>query len=317
MARNILVIGSANVDYVAFVDNAPRPGETVTGTRFATHGGGKGANQAFAAARLGAASTLVARVGRDTQGAWLKAHLAAGGVETGHVIDDPDASTGVALIVVDRQGENSIVVAPGANGRLAVGDLEARAALFADAAVVLLQLEVPMETVQAAALRARASQCVVVLDPAPVRPLPDGLLALADYVTPNETELRGLASATAGRAGESATLSLDEAAALARTVLDRGASCVVAKLGAAGALLVRREERRHVPAPRVPVVDTTAAGDVFNAALAVALAAGAPEADALRHATVSAALSVTREGAQSSMPSAAEVAQWVATAELR
>jgi ribokinase len=320
VTRNILVIGSANVDYVAFVDNAPRPGETVTGTRFAMHGGGKGANQAFAAARLGAPSTLVARVGHDAQGAWLKAQLAAGGVDTRHVIDDEEASTGVALIVVDRAGENSIVVAPGANGRLSVGDLETRASLVAEAAVVLLQLEVPIETVQAAALRARAEHCTVLLDPAPARPLPDALLALADYVTPNETELRALAGesapagATAGR-GQGA-LSLDEATALGLKFLDRGSPCVVAKLGAAGALLIRRQERLHVPAPRVAVADTTAAGDVFNAALAVALAAGSGEADALRYATTSAALSVTREGAQSSMPSAAEVDRWRPTVEL-
>ncbi len=314
----ILVIGSANVDYVAFVDNAPRPGETVTGTRFATHGGGKGANQAFAAARLGAASTLVARVGRDTQGAWLKSHLAAGGVDIRHVIDDDDASTGVALIVVDRAGENSIVVAPGANARLAADDLEARGPLFADAAVVLLQLEVPIDTVHAAALRARASNCTVLLDPAPARPLPDGLLALADYVTPNETELRALAGESPQESALArAALSLDEAAALGLKLLDRGSSCVIAKLGAAGALLIRRHERLHVPAPRVAVVDTTAAGDVFNAALAVALAAGAREGDALRYATAAAALSVTREGAQSSMPVAAEIEWPAARAELR
>ena len=305
MTRTILVIGSANVDYVAFVDNAPRPGETVTGTRFATHGGGKGANQAFAAARLGASSTLLARVGRDAQGAWVKAHLAAAGVDTRHVIDDENASTGVALIVVDRRGENSIVVAPGANGRLAPADVEARADLFGGARAVLLQLEVPLETVMAAATQARAHDCAVLLDPAPARPLPETLLALADYVTPNETEL--LALAGDDRAIGREALSLDEAAALGRRLLDRGPGAVVAKLGAAGALLVRRDEIVHVPAPRVPVVDTTAAGDVFNAAFATALASGTGERESLRFAAVAAAVSVTREGAQSGMPSGDEV----------
>ena len=190
----ILVIGSANVDYVAFVDNAPSPGETVTGTRFATHGGGKGANQAFAAARLGAASTLVARVGRDAQGAWLKAHLAAAGVDTRDVIDDDEASTGVALIVVDRAGENSIVVAPGANGRLAVADVEARAELFSRRS----------RGAAAAGSAARhgdgggdAGACAGLHGSARSgagAPVARRAARPADYVTPNETELVALTS---------------------------------------------------------------------------------------------------------------------------
>ena len=316
VTRSILVIGSANVDYVAFVDYAPRPGETVTGTRFATHGGGKGANQAVAAARLGARSTLVARVGRDSQGAWVRSQLAASGVDIRHVIDD-DAATGVALIVVDRAGQNSIVVAPGANGRLAAGDVEARAELFGEAAAVLLQFETPLETVIAAAAQARAHGCTVLVDPAPARPAPDRLLGLVDYVTPNETELLALAgdAHTVDARSGGVTLSVEDAATLGRRLLDRGPGAVVAKLGAAGALLVRRGSLVHVPAPRVPVVDTTAAGDVFNAALAVALADGTEEVAALRFAATAAAVSVTREGAQSGMPSEADVRSFLARGE--
>jgi ribokinase len=302
----ILVIGSANVDYVAFVDNAPRPGETVSGTRFATHAGGKGGNQAYAAARLGAPVSLLARVGDDTQGQFLTTHLAAGGVETRHVARDTDASTGVALIVVDRQGQNTIVVAPGANGRLTPADVEAQADLFTSAGAVLLQLEVPLETVMAAALRGRMAGCTVLLDPAPARPVPDELLGVVDYLTPNETELVTLAALDIGGAGETTRegepLSLDRAVMLGRRLLRRGPSRVLVKLGAAGAVLIGPDRTTHVPAPRVPVVDTTAAGDVFNAAFAVALVGGAAESEALRQAVAAAACSVTREGAQSSMP---------------
>jgi ribokinase len=304
----ILVIGSANVDYVAFVENAPRPGETVTGTRFATHPGGKGANQAYAAARLGARVALVARVGHDAQGAWLTAHLRDGGVDIGAVRQDADASTGVALIVVDRQGQNSIVVAPGANGRLTPADVEAHAARFDGARAVLLQLEAPIETVMAAAARGRAAGCTVLLDPAPARALPDELLALVDYVTPNETELVTLAELDrAGESAEGVVLSLDRAVALGRRLLRRGPSRVLVKLGAAGAVLIGPDGVVHVPAAPVTVVDTTAAGDVFNAAFAVALASGGDEMSAMQLGVAAAACSVTREGAQSSMPSAAEV----------
>lgn len=314
MSGRILVVGSANVDYVAFVENAPRPGETVTGTRFATHPGGKGANQAFAAARLGAASALIARVGRDTQGAWLAAHLASGGVETRDVVVDDEATTGVALIVVDHSGENSIVVAPGANGRLTPADVTARADRFATAQAVLLQLEAPLDTVTMAAEEAQRAGCTVLLDPAPARSLPDGLLGLADYVTPNETELLTLCGRD-GAAGAGAALTLADAETLARTLLERGPSRVMAKLGAAGALLVGRELVVHAPAPAVRAVDTTAAGDVFNAAFAAALTDGADEQQALRYGVAAAAVSVTREGAQSSMPTAAEVRALLAGAE--
>jgi ribokinase len=296
----ILVIGSANVDYVTFVDNAPRPGETVTGTRFATHPGGKGGNQAFAAARLGAPVALLARVGDDQQGQWLTMRLADGGVETRHVTQDPEASTGVALIVVDRQGQNTIVVAPGANGRLTPEAIEAHADLFASARAVLLQLEVPLDTVKAAAVHARRAGCTVLLDPAPARPVPDELLGLVDYLTPNETELVTLTGL------EHEPLGIDRAVALGRRLLRRGPARVLVKLGAAGAVLAAPDRTWHVPAPPVAVVDTTAAGDVFNAAFAVALVEGADESEALRHAVAAAASSVTREGAQSSMPSRAE-----------
>jgi ribokinase len=310
VSTRLLVIGSANVDYVAFVADAPRPGETVTGTRFATHPGGKGANQAYAAARLGAPVALVARVGRDPQGEWLTGHLAAGGVDTRFVTADEKASTGVALIVVDGRGENSIVVAPGANGRLTPDDIERCAPLFRDAAAVLLQLEVPLETVTAAAKRARAAGCTVVLDPAPARALPDALLGLVDYLTPNETELLALAGVDRDSASgtERGAIPPERIIALGRALRSRGPGRVVAKIGAGGAWIIGSGVEQHVAAPRVDVVDTTAAGDVFNAAFAAALLDGAGEPEALEWAVSAAACSVTREGAQSSMPTAGDVA---------
>lgn len=305
----ILVVGSVNVDYVAFVHTAPLPGETVTGTRFATHPGGKGANQAFAAARLGAEVALVARVGDDAQGSWLRAHLDKGGVGVEAVAVEVSASTGVALIVVDARGQNSIVVAPGANGTLTPETVHRVRGLFDRARVVLLQLETPLETVIAAAQQAREAGCTVLLDPAPARPLPDALLRLVDYLTPNETELLRLSGLEAGAVGQGG-LTRERAAGLAQGLRARGAAAVVAKLGAAGALLVGAAGKRHAPARAVPVVDTTAAGDVFNAAFAVALVGGAAENAALGYAVEAATWSVTREGAQSSMPAAADVRRW-------
>lgn len=304
----ILVVGSLNVDYVVSVARAPRPGETVTGTRFATHPGGKGANQAFAAARLGAEVALVGRVGVDTQGTWLVTHLAGGGVDTSAVAQDASTSTGVALIVVDAGGENSIVVAPGANARLGPEAVEACADRFDRARVVLLQLEVPIETVLSAARRARATGSLVLLDPAPASPVPGELIALVDFVTPNETELLTLCGETVAH---ESTLVLADVATLAGRLRDRGARRVLVKLGSRGALLVGDDGETLCPAPAVDVVDTTAAGDALSGAFAVALSEGLDERKALAFAVTAASISVTQEGAQTSMPPRAEVERWL------
>ncbi len=306
----LTVFGSLNLDYVAFAPRVPGPGETVPGTRFAMHAGGKGANQAFAAARLGAPVRLIGRVGRDSQGDWLVAQLRAGGVDVSGVSRHDTETTGVALIVVDQAGENSITVVAGANGTLTPEDVAASGG-FAGARVVLLQLETPIPTVLAAARQARDVGAVVVLDPAPARPLPDELVGLVDYLTPNESELGALCGVAPG------PLSRSDAARLARRLVDRGAPRVVVKLGAAGALLVEATSEHWWPAFEVEAVDTTAAGDAFNAALGVAVAEGVPLVEAGRFATAAAGCSVTCKGAQASMPDRGAVQTLLARGKLR
>jgi ribokinase len=301
----IVVVGSLNADLVVGVSRFPSAGETVTGREFSVFPGGKGANQAVAAARLGGDVAMVGCVGGDAYGRWLREGLLADRVDVSHVETDASVSSGVAVITIDAQGQNEIVVVPGANGRLSVDILERNRAALATAAFVLLQLEVPLETVVAAARLAREAGATVILDPAPARPEALSLLPLVDYVTPNETELSALVGAPPDSLGD-----LPGVAAAARRLLARGAQRVVAKVGPRGALLVGPDGERHWPAPRVEPVDTTAAGDVWNGAFAAALADGRPIGEAGALATAAAALSVTRAGAQPSMPRAAEVSGW-------
>jgi ribokinase len=292
----IVVVGSLNADLVVRVERFPSPGETVAGHDFTVIPGGKGANQACAAARLGGDVAMIGRVGKDAHGELLRRSLAAAGVDVSGVASDARVPTGVALITVDRAGENEIVIVPGANGAFTVEELARGGARLDAAAVLLLQLEIPLATVQAAARRARQAGAIVILDPAPAAPLPDGLLCEVDYLTPNETELAALVGGV--RPG-------DERAA-ARTLLGRGVRNVVVKRGDQGALLVGAAGEVVWPAFRVEAVDATAAGDAWNGAFACALADGLPPAQAGRLATAAAAVSVTRRGAQPSMPTRAE-----------
>jgi ribokinase len=294
----IVVVGSLNADLVVRVARFAAAGETVPGHGFAVVPGGKGANQACAAARLGGSVRMIGRVGDDAHGALLRRSLGQAGVDVSGVRPLADAPTGVALITVDAAGQNHIVVVPGANGRLRAADLDAP--VFAGAAVVLLQLEVPLETVRAAARLARDAGARVVLDPAPAGPVPDELLSLADDVTPNETELAALART-------SAVHTEAEARQAARTLRARGAANVVVKRGAHGALLTGEAGELSWPAPRVTAVDATAAGDAWNGAFAFALARGDTVDAAGRFATAAASVSVTRPGAQPSMPALDEV----------
>jgi ribokinase len=296
----IVVVGSLNADLVVRVDRFPAAAETVTGRDLRVFPGGKGANQAVAAARLGGRVRMIGRVGRDDHGRLLRDSLASAGVDVAGLIDDPDEPTGTAIITLDAAGQNQIVVVPGANGRLGVEDVDRAAAAFAGSTVVLLQLEVSLAVVEAAARRGRAAGASVILDPAPARLDALPLLCLADVVTPNETELRTLTP------GMPAAADGDEPAR-ARQLLARGAGRVIAKLGARGALEVTAEGERAIPPIRVTPVDTTAAGDVWNGAYAVALAEGRGRDEAAAFATAAAALSVTRPGAQPSMPSRDEV----------
>ncbi|MEU6214924.1 MULTISPECIES: ribokinase [unclassified Streptomyces] len=287
----IAVLGSTNMDLVAYVAKAPRLGETVTGRAFRTVPGGKGANQAVAAARSGGKVVMIGAVGADEFGVRLRSALTAAGVETAG-LRTVEGSSGTAHITVDDEGGNSIVVVPGANA--AVTGLEAGdEARIAAAGTLLLQLELPMAAVVAGARAARAHGVRTVLTPAPAQPLPAALLAATDLLVPNEHEAAALTGLTdPHQAAEALLADVPE---------------VVVTLGAAGVLhAARGREPLAVPAPRVRAVDTTAAGDTFVGALAVALGEGRPMPEALRWASAAAALSVQRHGAQDSMPTRAE-----------
>lgn len=300
MPASIVVVGSLNMDFVAQVQCLPLPGETVAGSGFRTIPGGKGANQACAAGRLGGRVRMVGRVGDDVFGVQLRESLQAAGVDVRAVHSTDATASGVALILVDARGENQIVVAAGANGHLTPRDVET-ALSDADAGYLLLQLETPLETVAAAAAIGRRRGLTVILDPAPARALPAEVLESIDILTPNESE----ALILLGR--RDAAVSLEEASDVARALRALGARTAILKLGERGAFLSSSSAHRRFVAPRVDVVDVTAAGDTFNGALAVALAEGKSAGDAIGFANAAAALSVTRFGAQASIPSRADM----------
>ena len=282
----VLVVGSLNHDITVRVPRLPLAGETVLGISHSTDTGGKGANQAVAAARLGRRVAMVGRVGRDDGGRMLLASLDAAGVDTSRVVEDPDVGTGMAAIAVEPGGENLIVVSPGANGAVTLADVHR----LPETAVLLAQLEVPVPVVTAAVERFSGT---VVLNPAPAAPLPPALLAQVNVLVPNRSELALLA----GGDGSPDVL--------ARRI--EGPDAVVVTLGAEGALVVDGGGVTAVPAPNVEAVDATAAGDAFCGALADALVRGEGLRDAARWAVAAGAVAVTRAGAQSSLPTAAEV----------
>lgn len=293
--RDICVFGSLNVDLTVKMARFHAPGETVTGESFNVYTGGKGGNQAVAAARLGANVHLVAALGEDANGAMYQQTLAREGIDAAGVQRRADVSSGVAVIEVDDSGENRIVVVPGANALLDAAAADAEKSIIAGCGYLLLQLETPLDGVIEAARIAHEAGAVVILDPAPARPLPDALLSLCDYVTPNETELATLT----GLSVESD----EDALAACRALLARGAKAVVHKRGARGALWVDETHAVPVAGRRVKAVDTTAAGDTFNAGFATGLAEGMSVEDALDLANAAAAISTTAPGAQTAMPS--------------
>lgn len=296
MAPKIVVVGSFNTDLTSYMERMPRPGETVNGRRFVTGPGGKGSNQAVAAARLGAEVTFVGRVGQDVFAELALNTWKKEGINTDFVVRDPEHSTGVAPIFVDDSGENSIVVVLGANLAMQPSDIDAAAHVIAEADILLTQLEINYDIVAYALKVAKEKGVRTILNPAPAGTLPRDVLALADFMTPNETELEVLSGTS--------HLPVEEAA---RSLLVTDDQTVIVTLGAQGARYVRKQESVRIPGFQVDVVDTTGAGDAFNGGLAVALAEGLSLQDAIRFANATAALCVTRPGTAPSMPYRSEV----------
>jgi len=297
---DILVVGSLNMDLIVRTPRLPAPGETILGTQFSTAPGGKGANQAVAAAKLGAPVKMIGRVGADDFGKALRSHLNAVGVDTQYVTQDTEAATGIASIWVDDKGQNSIIVAPGANARVARADIDAAAVAFRDARIVVAQLEIPLETVQYAFQLARKNNCLTILNPAPAQPLSRKILEQCDVVIPNEMETAQLTGMDAH--------DLESAQNAANVLKQMGARRVLVTLGDKGALFLDGDApAQPIPPFRVQAVDTTAAGDAFVGALAAALARDKDWTTSLREASAAGALAATKLGAQPSLPTRAEL----------
>ncbi len=292
----ILVVGSSNIDLVASVDRLPSRGETVLGYRFAQSFGGKGANQAVAAARAGAEVAFLSKLGADANGRLIEQHLAAQGLSRPILLRDAEFPTGVAMILVDHSGENQIAVVPGSNGRLTPADLRQHRELIAGARVLLLQMEIPRETVFEALRLGRECGLTTILNPAPAAPLPSDLLRLVDILTPNESEAQVLTGST-------------DPAEAAQILTGRGVGTVVVTCGANGAFLTTGNDVTHIPGFLVVTIDSTGAGDAFNGALACAVAEGVPLKSAIERANAAGALATTGRGAQESMPTKDDIEQ--------
>ena len=304
---NILVVGSLNADLVVRAPHFPQPGETISGQDLQVIPGGKGANQAVAAARLGSNVSMLGRVGKDNFGDFLLENLKSNRVDSKFVQRD-DASTGTAIIVVDSNGQNSIVLSPGANGKVSPADVENASYLHHD--LLLLQLEIPTPAVLSAAQRAKQNNVRIILNPAPAKPLPDELIALADFLIPNETELSLLTGVDVN--------DIHAAQEAARVLVQRGAKNVIVTLGSQGALVVSDKQVTHVDSYKVAVIDTTAAGDAFIGGFATKLVESSgllvnPQEQtsalqtAVRYGCACGALATTKFGAQTSLPTRAEV----------
>jgi ribokinase len=295
----IVVAGSSNTDMILKVPRIPKPGETILGGTFYTAAGGKGANQAVAAARAGGEVTFIARIGDDMFGRQAREGFISDGITVDYVYTDETAPSGVALIFVDQQGENSIGVSSGANGALSSVDVSKAENAIHSADILLMQLEIPLDTVIRSAEIAHAAGVRVILNPAPACPLDDALLRMLTVITPNESEAEMLTGIP--------VTDIPGAEKAACALMARGVEIVIITLGNKGAYLRTGEQAEFVPGFPVEAVDTTAAGDVFNGSLAVSLAGGSSLVNAVRFANAAAALSVTQYGAQPSAPIREEI----------
>ena len=298
--KKILVVGSSNVDFVLGVKEMPKIGETIRGISFANIPGGKGANQACACGKLGGDCTFLSCVGLDSMGDLVLNSLKSANVDVSAVQRLDNTPTGMAFIMVDQTGDNSIVVIPGANGKCKSRFYESHLDLVDQADIVLTQLETPLDDIYALLKQAKAAGKVTVLNPAPAPDnIPDDVLAAVDWITPNETELSRITGMPAD--------TLEEISAAAAILLGKGVGNVLVTIGSRGVFLCSKTEQIHYPTIHTTAVDTTAAGDTFNAAFTVALSEGKTVADAIRFANTAASISVTRKGAQTSIPSREEV----------
>jgi ribokinase len=298
---DILVVGSLNADLVVRTPRFPKPGETISGEDLHIIPGGKGANQAVAAARQNTSVAMVGRVGNDSFGPELISNLERNHVDAAHVQIDSQSATGTATIIVDANGQNSIVLSPGGNGRVTPADVKNIS--FSEYKLLLLQLEIPVEAVSAAAQRAKENGVRILLNPAPGRDLPNELISLPDFILPNETELSLLTNQPVN--------DIVSAENAAKTLLARGAQTVIVTIGANGALIVNREITKHIPSFKVDVMDTTAAGDAFIGGFASALLENQPLEEAVRYGCACGALAATKFGAQPSLPIREEVEKFI------
>lgn len=301
-SKKIVVVGSINMDMVIKTKHIPVPGETVLSGLFFMNPGGKGANQAVAVARLGGTTSFIGKIGNDIFGKQSVQLFDQEGINTHYVLSDEELPSGVAMIIVDQQGENSIVVASGANANFFPSDLESALDEIANADILLMQLEIPIETVNFVAKYAASKNVKVILDPAPANALSPELLNHIDIITPNQTEAEMLSGIKVS--------GIESAEKASVIIYEKGVKNVIITMGALGAVVCKDGKIRLIPAPSVEAVDTTAAGDVFNGALAVALTEGKTLENAVEFACMVAAVSVTKIGAQSSIPYRNQLKQW-------
>lgn len=297
--EGVLVVGSANMDLVVKCSRFPLPGETIFGNKFQMFPGGKGANQAVCCAKLGMKTYFIGKMGNDELGKRLSDSMENDGVDLTYLMTDKSEHTGTALITVDLNGQNQIIVISGSNMKLSPSDIRKNKNTFSEIKVVLTQLEIPIDTVIETAILSKDNGAIFILNPAPACEIPDEIYPLVDYLTPNETELQMLSCMVVSDIGS--------AEKAAKMLIEKGAQNVIITLGEKGALLVNKNHTELYSTQKVAVVDTTAAGDSFNGALAYSLANNVELADAICFANKVASISVTRMGAQSSMPVLAEI----------